>query len=131
MKMLAASEEYQQYLDSLKRGLEHAYGIASEARKQGFDPEDEVEIKIAKDVASRVEALVGPPGIAKIIRDMEESGVVREDIAFKLAASIAGGEIIRGQTVQLIEQAVRTSIGVLTEGMLVAPTEGISKVRVK
>lgn len=120
-----------QYLDSLKQELERTYGIASEARKQGYDPADEVEIKIAKDVASRVEALVGPPGIAKVIRDMEEAGVAREDIAFKLAAGIAGGEIIHGQTEQLIEQAVRTSIGVLTEGMLVAPTEGISKVKVR
>lgn len=128
---VAASEEYLQYLDSLKQGLEHAYGVASEARRQGFDPSDEVEIKIAKDVASRVEALVGPPGIAKIIRDMEAGGMSREDIAFALAAKLAGGEIIRGPAEKLIEQAVRTSVGVLTEGMLVAPTEGISKVKIK
>ncbi|VVB98360.1 DNA polymerase II large subunit [uncultured archaeon] len=128
---LAASEEYQQYLDSLKGGLDRAYAFASEARKQGFDPSDEVEIKIAKDVAARVEALVGPPGIAKTIRDMEASGISREDIAFQLAARLAGGEIIKGTPEKLIEQAVRTSVGVLTEGMLVAPTEGISKVKIR
>ncbi len=128
---LATSEEYQQYLDSLKTGLDRAYGVASEARKQGFDPSDQVEIKIAKDVASRVEALVGPPGVSKIIRDMEATGLSREDIAFQLAAKIAGGEIIQSTTEKLIEQAVRTSVGVLTEGMLVAPTEGISRVKIK
>lgn len=129
--MIAASEEYQQYLDSLQNELNRTYAIASEARKQGFDPADEVEIKIAKDVASRVEALVGPPGIAKVIRDMEATGLSREDIAFSLAAKITSGEIIKGNTEKLIEQAVRTSVGVLTEGMLVAPTEGISKIRIK
>ncbi|MBU0586170.1 DNA polymerase II large subunit, partial [Candidatus Micrarchaeota archaeon] len=127
---LAASEEYQKYLDSLKEGLNNAYGVASEARKKGFDPSDDVEIKIAKDVASRVEALVGPPGIAKIIRDLEAGGMVREEIAFNLAAKIAGGEICKGTTEQLIEQAVRTSVSVLTEGVLVAPTEGISRVKI-
>ncbi len=128
---LATSEEYQQYLDSLRNELNRLYSIASEARKQGFDPADEVEIKIAKDVAARVEALVGPPGIAKIIRDMEESGQSREDIAFNLAAKIAAGEIIKAPTEKRIEQAVRTSVGILTEGMLVAPTEGISKVKIR
>ncbi len=128
---LAANEEYQQYLDSLRNELNRVYAVASEARRQGFDPADEVEIKIAKDVASRVEALVGPPGISKIIREMEATGMSREDIAFNLAAKIAGGEIVKGPTEKLIEQAVRTSVGVLTEGMLVAPTEGMSKVKIK
>ncbi len=127
----AASDEYQQYLDSLKSGLERAFAFASEARKQGFDPADEVEIKIAKDVASRVEALVGPPGIAKKIWEMEAQGITREEIAFQLAAKIAGGGIIAGATEKKIEQAVRTGVGVLTEGMLVAPTEGISRIKIR
>ncbi len=127
---LVASEEYLRYLEVLKDGLNHAYAIASEARKMGFDPSDEVEIKIAKDVASRVEALVGPPGISKLIRELEAEGMAREDIAFVLAQRLASGEIIKGTTQQLIEQAVRTSVSVLTEGVLVAPTEGISKVEI-
>lgn len=129
--MLVADEEYTYYLDSLKNELNRTYSIASEAKKKGFDPEDYVEIKIAKDVASRVEALVGPPGISKIIRKMEQLNLSREDIAFTLAAKITKGEIIQDSVEKCIEQAVRTSICVLTEGVLVAPTEGISKVKIK
>lgn len=134
--MVVASEEYLQYIDSLKQGLNKAYSVASEARKQRFDPSDEVEIKIAKDVAARVEALVGPPGISKIIREMEAQGMEREELAFALAAKLASGEITENNSTltsveKCVEQAVRTSIGILTEGMLVAPTEGISKVKIK
>ncbi len=129
--MISTNEEYAQYLESLKNELNKLHSIASEARKLGFDPADEVEIKIAKDVASRVEALVGPPGISKIIREMEANGMSREDIAFALAAKISKGEIIDANTEKRIEQAVRTSVGILTEGMLVAPTEGISKLKIK
>lgn len=120
-----------EYFSSLKEGLNNAYAIASQARSRGFDPVSEIEVKIAKDVAARVEGIVGPPGITEIIRDMEKGGMARESIAFEVARKLAAGEIINGSKERLIEQAVRTGLGILTEGVLVAPTEGISKVKIK
>ncbi len=122
--------EYE-YFDLLKIKLEEAYAVASEARSKGFDPEKEVEIKIAKDVAARVEGIVGPPGICDIIRNMEKTGLNRETIAFEVAKKIAIGEVIKGTAEERIEQAVRTGVAILTEGVLVAPTEGISKINIK
>ena len=119
------------YFENLREGLNRAYAVASEARKKSFDPDDEVEVRIAKDVAARVEGIVGPPGIAKIIREIIESGMSREDAAFEIARKMAGGEIIKSGREKLIEQAVRTGVGILTEGVLVAPTEGIAKVTIK
>ncbi|MDO8554009.1 MAG: DNA polymerase II large subunit [Candidatus Micrarchaeota archaeon] len=121
----------QNYFIILKAELQKAYAISSEARSKGFDPEKEVEVKIAPDVAARVEGIVGPKGIAEIIRSMEKQGISREDVAFEIAKKLASGEIIKGTKEQLVEQAVRTGLGILTEGVLVAPTEGIAKVRVK
>ena len=118
------------YFESLRKELEHAYSIAQEARKQGMDPVGEVEIPIAKDVAARVEGLVGPRGIASVIREMEQGGLSRPEIAFHVAEKLASGEIIQGDKRTLIEQAVRTSVGILTEGVLVAPTEGIADVQI-
>jgi DNA polymerase II large subunit len=119
------------YFTMLKEGLQRAYNTASEARKMGFDPTDEVEVKIAKDVAARVEGIVGPPGVTEVIRNLEKGGMAREDIAFEVARKIAAGELMRGTKEERIEQAVRTGLGILTEGVLVAPTEGIAKVRIK
>ncbi len=121
----------ERYFSMLKSELQRAYNIASEARRAGFDPADEVEVKIAKDVAARVEGIVGPPGVAELIRAMEKSGMAREDIAFEVARKIAGGELLSGDKEARIEQAVRTGLGILTEGVLVAPTEGIAKVKIK
>lgn len=119
------------YSDILREGLQKAYAVASEARSKGFDPTDGVEVKIAKDVAARVEGIVGPPGVANLIRGMETSGMAREDIAFDVARRIAAGEFIKASKEFLIEQAIRTGLGILTEGVLVAPTEGIAKVKIK
>ncbi len=120
-----------EYYALLRDGLKNAYAIAQEARSQGYDPTNEVEVKIAKDVAARVEGIVGPPGIAEVIRTLESSGMSREDISFEVARKMARGEIIKGTKEQLIEQAVRTGLCILTEGVLVAPTEGIAKVKIK
>lgn len=118
------------YLSTLRNGLQSAYAAASEARKQGFDPTDDVEVKIAEDVAARVEGIVGPVGVAEVIRALERGGLPREDLAFEVAKKIASGELIKANKEKLIEQAVRTGLGILTEGVLVAPTEGISKVKI-
>ncbi|MBN2477726.1 DNA polymerase II large subunit, partial [Candidatus Micrarchaeota archaeon] len=119
------------YSETMKNGLENAYEIARKVRENGYDPSKDVEIKITTDVASRVEGIVGPPGIQEIIRRMEKEGMSREDITFEIVTKIAKGEVIKGTKEQLIEQAVRTGVGLLTEGVLVAPTEGISKVRIR
>lgn len=119
------------YFETLKNELQKAYATASAARSKGFDPEREVEVKITRDVAARVEGIVGPPGIADIIRKMEQGGKAREDVAFEIVRMIASGEIIKKTKEELIEQAVRTGLGILTEGVLVAPTEGIAKIRIK
>ncbi|MDD5172301.1 MAG: DNA polymerase II large subunit [Candidatus ainarchaeum sp.] len=119
------------YSNILHDGLQKAYAVASEARSQGFDPTEDVEVKIAKDVAARVEGIVGPPGVAEVIRSLEKSGMAREDIAFELARRIAAGELLKANKEYLIEQAVRTGLGIITEGVLVAPTEGIAKVKIK
>ncbi|HLD59776.1 MAG TPA: DNA polymerase II large subunit [Candidatus Bilamarchaeaceae archaeon] len=120
-----------EYFQELRKMLENAYSIATEARKKGLDPVTEVEIKITTDVAARVEGIVGPEGISKIIRELESGGMQRETIAFEIAKKIVRGETSKkGTTEELIEQAVRTGVGILTEGVLVAPTEGISKVKI-
>jgi len=121
----------ERYFEMLRDGLQKAYAVASEARKKGMDPSDDVEVKIAEDIAARVEGIVGPPGVANIIRSLEKTGMVREDIAFEVARKIASGELMKANKELLIEQAVRTGLGILTEGVLVAPTEGIAKLRIK
>ncbi len=130
----AATKEY---LGKLKAELERAYKVAEEARSRKLDPSLDVEIKPAADVAARVEGIVGPPGIAKIIRALEAEGHSRETIAHLIVKKIVANEVplppeaAEGGKQKLVEQAVRTGVGILTEGVLVAPTEGISKFEIR
>ncbi|MBI4399895.1 DNA polymerase II large subunit, partial [Candidatus Micrarchaeota archaeon] len=120
----------QEYFPYLQKKLEEAYAIAKEARSKNMDPEPEPEIIPTSDIATRVEGLVGPKGIADGIRAL---GLDRphEIIAFEIAKEILVGKYGKGDKEKLIDQAVRTGVAILTEGVLVAPTEGIASIRLK
>ncbi|MBM3228881.1 DNA polymerase II large subunit [Candidatus Parvarchaeota archaeon] len=129
--MVQASVQMQQYFEGLKAGLDKALAVARQAREKGLDPSTSVEITPAADVAGRVEGLIGPPGISILIRELDKSGMSRDLIAFEIVKKIVLGQVINGPTEKLIDLAVRVGVGILTEGVLVAPTEGISKIRVR
>ncbi len=119
-----------EYFKSLQTELDAAMEMASHARRIGLDPERFVEITPAHDVAARVEGLVGPKGIAAVIRAQEASGKSREIVAHDVMLKILRGEVIHGNMEALIDQGVRTAVSILTEGVLVAPTEGIASIQV-
>jgi DNA polymerase II large subunit len=85
---LKTSKNMQLYHDELKKKVKIAMDIASEARKKGFDPKKEVEIIIAQDVASRTEGLVGPKGVAKRLREMEDKGYTKDQIILSITKDI-------------------------------------------
>ena len=76
-----------EYFETLEEATAQAYEVAKEARKKGHDIETEPEIPLAKNLAERVEGLVGPPGIAKHIKELEEE-MSREEVAFEVAREI-------------------------------------------
>jgi len=127
---MKVSERYQRYLDDIFQRFERAYEVAKRVRAKGLDNSTEVEIKIANDMASRVEGLVGPANIAREIREREKTQS-REHVAFSIAKDIATGKLFEGTLKDRVEQAIRTGTAILTEGVLVAPTEGIAKVEVE
>jgi DNA polymerase II large subunit len=118
----------QDYFDRLDDRLERALSVAREARAQGQDPSREVEIPVAEDMADRVENLLGIPGVAERVRELEaEHG--REAAALELARDFAEGRVGQYDTREgKIEGAVRTAVALLTEGVVAAPIEGIDRV---
>lgn len=123
------SGEMLAYFEEMESQVKEAYDIANAARIQGLDPKETVEIPLAQDLAARVENLVGPPGIADRIRELLTEVGNREEVSIILAKELAGNQ--SGSPEEAIEQAVRTCLAVLTEGVLVAPLEGITKVVLK
>ena len=124
------SEEMRRYFATLEEGAEACYAVARKARAKGCDPETTVEIPLAKDLAARVESLVGPKGIAQRIRDVTEATGNREEAALAIAIEVAKMDGYRNQE-EAMYQAIRTGLAILTEGVVVAPIEGIIGVKLK
>ncbi|MGZ7118423.1 MAG: DNA polymerase II large subunit [Methanobacterium sp.] len=124
------------YFETLEEETERVYDVARKARFKGYDIELEPEVPLAKDLAERVEGLVGPKGVAKRIKELEEE-YSREEAAFKIAREIVTTPDVEGEEdsieVQEVksDQALRTALAILTEGVVAAPLEGIAKVKIK
>jgi len=129
------------YFETLEEGTAQAYEVAKQARKKGHDIETEPEIPLAKNLAERVEGLVGPPGVAAHIKELEEEGMSREEVAFQVAKEIVtSDEVMKADPgnkdqykikEEAADQAVRTALSILTEGVVAAPLEGIDRVAIK
>jgi DNA polymerase II large subunit len=129
----AASPAYKAYFEALHAEAMRCYAIARQARRKGKDPSAEVEIPPAEDLAARVEAQVGPPGVAVRIRELSaQLGFgSREVVSLQVATEVADQVFKAGATKEkALDQAVRTGLSILTEGVLVAPLEGIAEVKI-
>ncbi len=122
-----ASPEMEAYFAGLDAKLSEAIGVANQARAKGIDPRTSVEIPVANDLADRVEALLGYKGVAARLRELAVT-MPREEVALKIGDDFIAhmfGETTREET---LDHAIRTSMALLTEGVVAAPTEGIAKV---
>jgi DNA polymerase II large subunit len=124
------SKEYRQYTASLEKNLESIYAVARKAREKGLDPALVPEPEVAKDLAELVEGLVGPVGVAESIRDLSAK-LSREALAFKIAEQIIYGEFGAKTALEAAEQAIRTALAILTEGITAAPVQGVARIEIK
>jgi len=120
------------YYEKIQERTDKAYEKARKAREKNLDPSNEVEIPQAKDMAARVEGIVGPEDIAERIRELQKNDKSREEIEFQVIDDILEekyGEY--DSKADKIEQAVRTALTIETEGITIAGTEGISGFTIK
>jgi len=120
----------ERYFERVEAELDRAFAVANAARERGGDPESEVEIPVARDMADRVENILGIDGVAERVRDLEGE-MSREEAALALVEDFVQGTVgDYGTRAGKIEGAVRTAVALLTEGVVAAPIEGIDRVEV-
>ncbi|MEM2249077.1 MAG: DNA polymerase II large subunit [Candidatus Bathyarchaeia archaeon] len=124
------SKSYEKYIEALEKQLGQLYSVAAKAREKGLDPEFKPECTIARDMADLVEGLVGPKGVAERIRELS-SKLSREELAFKIAEEIVYGKFGHLEPEAAAEQAIRTALAILTEGVTAAPIQGVAQVKIK
>ncbi len=124
------ADEMKLYIHNLEKELSKLYEIANEARALGLDPELKPESNIVKDLADMVEELVGPKGVAKRIRELMGQ-LNRYQLAFEIADDILLAKFGAFDDQRAAEQAIKTSLAILTGGITAAPIQGISQVKIK
>ncbi len=121
------------YFETLEAEVDRAYGVAEAARAVGIDPEDRPEIPPAQDMAARVEKLLRHlplAGIAEEIRALARE-LPREEVAVEMVRRLVQ-DPRRGDTLEArLDAALRVGLAILTEGILVAPLEGLAEVHVR
>ena len=75
-------EDINNYFGEIEHNVAAAYKVANKARKRGYDPEEQVCIPLTKNMAERVEGMIGAlipniinSGLSKRIQELEKSMV--------------------------------------------------------
>ncbi|MEF8800882.1 MAG: LAGLIDADG family homing endonuclease [Halolamina sp.] len=117
----------ERYFERIEDRLDEAFDRAERAREQGYDPKTEIEIPVARDMADRVENILGIPGVAERVRELEQQ-MGREEAALALVEDFVDGSVGNFDSREgKVEGAVRTAVALLTEGVVAAPIEGIDR----
>jgi len=128
------------YFSWINKRVESAYKIANQARAKGWDPEDKVDIPVAKNKAERCVNLVGAVApkllghkIPERIHELEEQyepGDFR--VALIIAYEVAGEKFCKFETkVKALEVGIRLGIAYVTLGTVSAPLEGFVECKLK
>ena len=131
-RKVAYSEEMDEYFKSMLSKCNECYDVAERARALGRDTETFVEIPQAEDLASRCEKLLADYHVGEIaddIRRLTDEYKNRELVCLMVAKEVAKRPAERPELA--IDRAIRVGLAVLTEGVLVAPLEGLADTKIK
>ena len=140
MSKIAMSKEVENYFKQLQKEVDKAYDKATLARKKGLDPEQKVDIPLARNMAERVEGLISDSapqivgsGIIKRINQLEsEHGVLDWRVGFRIAEEVAKEKFCKFKDKkEAMEVGIRVGFAYLTIGIVSAPLEGFVELRTK
>jgi len=109
------------------------FNVAEQAKSKGKDANEIVESKTVFDLADRVNEMLGLSqfeGLAERLRHLLRT-TSKERATLTLAEEIALGKFGAMNTDQALQYAVRAGLAVITDGVTVAPVQGISAVSIK
>jgi len=126
-----AAPQIKNYFKSLQNQTKEVFELAELAKATGKDLSDFVEVVPAVDLADRAETIIGLPGLAKIFRDIFEEVKDRRKAYFRLFQEILEQKWWNIPDDQKrVEIGIKTCLLIETEGVVVAPLDGVPKVEI-
>jgi DNA polymerase II large subunit len=132
-KLTVFPADLELYYGDILSQYELAYNSAEEAKSRGLDPNEVVESKTVFDLADRVNEMLGLSqfeGLAERLRHLLHT-TTKERATLTIAEEIALGKFGTMSTDQALQYAVRAGLAVITDGVTVAPIQGVSTVVIK
>ncbi|MAG52884.1 MAG: DNA polymerase II large subunit, partial [Nanoarchaeota archaeon] len=139
---MEANKHIQKYFEEIEEETNRCYEIAEGARKKGYDPEEKVEIVLAKNLAERAIGLISTVApeinesgeeIVKRIAELEEEyGNQDWRVALKISEEITKEQYCKfSDKKKAIEVGIRFGIAYITVGVVASPLEGFTKLELK
>ncbi|MBS1267082.1 MAG: DNA polymerase II large subunit [Candidatus Woesearchaeota archaeon] len=138
--MTAASPAMKKYFNNVEKEIKKAYDLAESARKKGYDPEERVDIPLAKNMQERVEGLISivapqlvGSGMIERIHELEEKYCILDwRVALIIAVEVAQEKFCNFDSKkQALEIGIRTGFAYHTLGIVAAPLEGFIELEIK
>ena len=127
---VSLTQSYDDYYRKVTEDIEKAVVLAELARGKGQDPSINIENKLVFDLSSRVEELIGLRGLSNRLRELLKF-YKKEAAALAIAVEVASGRFGSLTREQALDKGIRTGLAVITDGVTVAPLQGISKITIK
>ncbi|MBI2667003.1 DNA polymerase II large subunit [Candidatus Woesearchaeota archaeon] len=137
---IIASQPLKDYFSQLQQQTKECYIAAEAARKLGLDPEPEVNIPLAKNMAERVVGLisvvapqlVNTPLTQRIIEIEQQYGLLDWRVGFTIAVEVAQEKFCSfADKREAMEIGIRVGFAYLTLGIVSAPLEGFIGLKIK
>ena len=128
------------YFREIDQKVAKTYKTAEKARKIGHDPEEHVGVHIAKNMAERVEGLIGAllpqiinSGLAKRIQELESKyGKLDWRVALSIALEVSNEKFCKFENkTKSMESGIRVGLAYLTLGVVSSPLEGFVELKLK
>ncbi|MBU0635857.1 DNA polymerase II large subunit [Candidatus Micrarchaeota archaeon] len=120
------------YYDCLLKKVQHEISLAQQAKAGGIDIHNDIETTPALDLADRTESIIGPKGISKRYREEFAKTNDRLKAIFTIFKEIIEqcDWYQEESPAKRLDQAIRTSLVLLTEGVVVAPLDGVPQIKI-
>ena len=136
--MTIYNETIGKYFGMIDKEVSRLYEVAGKARAKGYDPEDKVDIPLAKNMAERVEGLISivapqivSTGVVERIQELEKRyGEQDWRVAMHIALEVAQQKFCKFKGVEeAMEVGIRVGFSYTTVGVVVSPLEGFVKLK--
>ena len=131
LKEIKITDNYTKYYENLSSQVYKEFEIAADAKSTLLDSSGIIEPKIAFDLAERV-AKMHDIDIANPLREqLDKTG--KENAALIMSKEIALGKYQSPDATleERLDHAVRVGLAIVTEGVTIAPLQGISEIKIK